>query len=201
LFQYENREKLKAFSLAAVSQLSTALYGTGDTQVVAKFGPRMSFQYKRWMQDIGYLFNAYEDNTPMRRFDAYRYGSQYIYLREYFRICRWLTVSWFTNINTTNDSINHRRVQENTFYLSVGPDDFKFHLGYDFERQILRAAFEVMMDAKGTSVEYNTFELTQDKKAKKSEKQPKVNPNLAPTESRVLDKAVIENVKDTEDVL
>ena len=201
LLNYENPEKLKAFSLSVFSQLSTALYGTGDTQVIAKFGPRMSMQYRRWMQDIGYSFNAYEDNTPMERYDAFRYGTQYIYLREYFRICKWLTLSWFTNINTTNDTRNGRRIQENTFYISVGPDDFKLHLGYDFERQIMRAAFEVMMDAKGASVEYNTFEITQDKKKPSKQPEKKVNPDYAPTESKILDRAVVENMKDTEDVL
>lgn len=201
LFGYKNPEKMQAFSVSAISQISTALYGTGDTQVVAKFGPHVSMQYKRWMQDIGYSFNAFDDNTPMRRFDAFRYGTQYLYLREYFRLCKWLTLSWFTNINTTNDSLNGRKLQENAFYVSIGPDDFKLHLGYDFERQILRAAFEVMMDAKGASVEYNTFEITQDRKKPSKQPEKKVNQNLAPTQSKTLNRAVVENMKDTEDVL
>lgn len=203
LFDYKNPEKLKAFSIDLASQLSAAVYGTGDTQVIGKLGPRMRLQYKRWMQDIGYYFNAYEDESPFLRYDRYRYGTQYLYLREYFRICKWLTVSWFANINTTNDAYNGRRLQENSFYLSVGPDDFKLHLGYDFERQILRAAFEVMMDAKGTNVEYNTFELKQDKKAHKDNKpaENKVNNNLAPTQPRVLQRAVVEDVKVMDDVL
>ena len=203
LFDYKNPEKMKAFSLNLVSHLSAALYGTGDTQVVAQIGPHMSFQYKRWKQDVGYYFNAYSDQTPMARFDAYRYGRQYLYLREYFRICKWLTVSWFTNYNITNDSINDRRFQENTFYFSFGPDDFKFHLGYDFARETLRANFEVMMDAKGTNVEYNTFELKQDRKAKKDNppEDKRKNANLAPTQPAVLQRAVVEDIKVMDDVL
>lgn len=203
LFDYSNPEKLTAFSVNMFAQLSAALYGTGDTQVIGKIGPRVSWQYKRWMQDVGYSFNAYEDNTPMARYDAFRYGTQYIYLREYFRICKWLTIAWFTNINTTNDARNGRRIQENTFYFSFGPEDIKFHLGYDFERQTMRAAVEVMMDAKGTNVEYNTFELKQDKKAKKENKpaERKVDNNLAPTQPKVLQRAVVENVRVTDDVL
>ncbi len=202
LFNYSNPEKLTAFSLNVLSQLSAALYGTGDTQVIGKIGPYVHMQYKRWMQDLGYSFNAYEDNTPMARYDAFRYGSQYLYLREYLRICKWLTVSWFANINTTNDSINGKRLQENTFYISVGPEDVKLHLGYDFARETLRAAIEVMMNAKGANVEYNTFEIRQDKKAKK-ENRPveKQNDNLAPTQPRVLQRAVVEDVKVMDDVL
>lgn len=203
LFDYKNPEKLTAFSVNVFSQLSAALYGTGDTQVVGKIGPRLSMQYKRWMQDIGYYFIAYDDNTPMRRYDAYRYGTQYLYLREYFRICKWLTLSWFANINTTNDAMNRRRIQENTFYVSIGPEDIKLHLGYDFERQLFRAAVEVMMDAKGTSVEYNKFEIQQDKKAQKENRpvDKRANDNLAPTQPRVLERAVVENVKVMDDVL
>lgn len=203
LFDYEDPEKLKAFSLDLLSMFSAALYGTGDTQVVAKFGPRAKMQYKRWKQEIAYYFNAYEDNTPMARFDAFRYGSQYLSIREYFRICKWLTVSWFSNINTTNDAINGRKIQENAFYLSVGPDDFKLHLGYDFERQILRAAFEVMMDAKGTNVEYNTFEIKQDKKASKAKpvEDKKSAYQAAPTQPKVLQRAVVEDIKVSDDVL
>ena len=203
LLEYENEEKLAAFSVNLVSQLSAALYGTGDTQVVGKLGPSVSMQYKRWKQDIAYFFNAYEDNTPMLRYDSFRYGSQYLSLREYFRICKWLTVSWFTNINTTNDSINGRKILENAFYLSVGPDDFKMHLGYDFERQIFRAAFEVMMDAKGTNVEYNTFEIKQDKKASKSKpvEDKKAAYQAAPTQPKVLQRAVVEDIKVSDDVL
>ena len=203
LFDYKNPDKLTAFSLNVVSQVSAALYGTGDTQVVGKIGPRLSMQYKRWMQDVGYSFNAYEDNTPMARYDAFRYGSQYLYLREYLRICKWLTVSWFANINTTNDSINRKRMQENTFYLSVGPEDVKLHLGYDFARETFRAAIEVMMNAKGANVEYNTLEIKQDKKAKKESKpvEAKANENLAPTQPKVLQRAVVEDIKVMDDVL
>lgn len=203
LFDYKNPEKLTAFSLNVISQVSAALYGTGDTQAIGKIGPHASMQFKRWMQDIGYSFNAYEDNTPMARYDAFRYGSQYLYLREYLRVCKWLTISWFANINTTHDSINRKRMQENTFYLSVGPEDVKLHLGYDFARETFRANIEVMMNAKGANVEYNTLEIKQDKKAKKENKpaETKVNEDLAPTQPKVLQRAVVEDIKVMDDVL
>ena len=203
-YEYKNPEELKAFRLDLVSQLASSVYGTGDTQVIGRVGPMVHFQYKRWMQDIGYYFSVFDDNTPMRRFDAYRYGQQSLYLREYFRICRWLTVSWFGMMNLTNDAPNGKTFQENGFYISVGPDDLKFNLGYDFERETLRCTVEVMMDAKGTKVEYDRFEITQDNKSKKAEKKSatKTNStNLAPVRPRELDRAVVENVKEHEDVL
>jgi hypothetical protein len=127
-------------------------------------------------------------------------------VREYFRLCRWLTVSWFGNINLSDDAPNGKLLQENGFYFSFGPDDLKFHLGYDFVRENLRCTFEVMMDAKGSKIEYDKFEIVQNKDSKKDEKkkQPvakKPNPSLAPVSAPVLKRAVVENVKVHEDVI
>ena len=141
---------------------------------------------------------------PTLVYDAYRYGKQNLYLREYFRLCRWLTVSWFGSINLTNDSVNGRDLQENSFYFSFGPDDFKFNVGYDFVRETLRCTVALMMDAKGTHVEYDKLEIKQDKKAeaqKKEEPVKKQNPHAAPTQPKVLQKAIVEDIKVHEDVL
>lgn len=204
-YKYVDKENLKSFRVGMVSQLSSSIYGTGDTQVIGRIGPNVHMQYKRWMQDLGYFYSVYDDNTPLTAFDTYRYGKQSIYLREYFRLCKWLTVSWFTNINLSNDAANGRDLQENAFYFSIGPDDLKFNIGYDFIRENLRCTLEVMMDAKGTNVQYETLEIKQDKKKTEKKKEETVakkeNPYAAPTQPRVLQKAVVENVKEHEDVL
>ena len=150
---------MKALSLGLVGQLSTAVYGTGDTQVVGRFGPMLHSQYKRWMQDVGIFFTAYDDNTPLKVFDIYRYGKQSLLIREYFRINKYLTLSWFGMVTLTGDSPNGRDFQENAFYISVGPDDLKFNIGYDFFRENLYCTVNVMMDAKGTHVEYDKLEV------------------------------------------
>lgn len=203
LFEYKNKEELKAFSLGVTSQFSAALYGTGDTQVLGRVGPNMHIQYKRWMQDIGYFYSVMDDHTPMPVFDAYRYGQQNLYIREYLRLHRYLTISWFGSITLTGDSPNGRTFQENAFYFSFGPDDVKFNVGYDFIRENLYCSVELMMDAKGTNVEYETLEIKQDKKAKKEEKPVKDTNSQykAPTQPKVLQRAVVEDVKVMEDVL
>ena len=200
-FEYEDADTQKSLKFDIVSQLSTALYGTGDTQVIGRIGPLLHTQYKRWMQDIGYYFSVYDDNTPMPVFDAYRYGKQNLYLREYFRINRYLTLSWFGSINLTGDSPNGRDFQENSFYVSVGPDDMKFNVGYDFVRQNLYCTVEMMMDAKGTRVDYETFEIKQDKKAKKEEKLEDETAFETASQPKILEKAVVEDIKVMEDVL
>ena len=204
LYKYVNKDKLKAFTFGMRSQLSSAVYGTGATQVIGRVGPMAHMQYRRWMQDIGYWISAYDDNTPMPVFDAYRYGKQSLYLREYFRINRYLTLSWFGNINLTGDSPNGRTFQENSFYISVGPDDVKFNLGYDFVRENTYFTVELMMDAKGANLEYDKLEIKQDKKAKTAEKPSKPQKETAyqaPVAPKVLQKAIVEDVKVIEDVL
>lgn len=199
-YSYENKEKLTSFSFGGLSQLSAAVYGTGDTQIIGRIGPNVHIQYKRWMQDFGYMFSVYDDNTPMPVFDAYRYGKQNMYIREYIRLNRYLTLSWFGSINMTGDSPNGRTFQENSFYVSVGPDDMKFNVGYDFVRENLYCTVEMMMDAKGTKIEYDTFEIKQDKKAKKEEKKETAFES-APAQQKILKRAVVEDVKVMEDVI
>ena len=201
LFNYKDEEKLKAFSLNLVSQLSASVYGTGDTQILGRFAPTVSMQYKRWKQDMGYYFSAYEDNTPMPVFDAYRYGKQNLFLREYLRVNKYLTVSWFGSICITNDAPNNRDLQENAFYISVGPDDIKFHIGYDFIRETMYCLVEIGMDAKGTTVEYDTLEIKQDKKAKRSESPKKATTFEGAEKPKVLQRAVVEDIRVIEDVL
>lgn len=202
-WNYKNEEKQTAFSVDLSSQLSTALYGTGDTQVIGRIGPRAHMQYKRWMQDIGFFQSVYDDNSPMPVFDAYRYGRSNVYFREYLRLNRYLTVSWFASVNLSNDSPNNKLFQENSFYISVGPEDVKFNLGYDFIRENTYFTVEMMMDAKGTRVDYDKLEIKQDKKAKKRDEIKEEDNNEFKNSNQpvVLQRAVVEDIKTVEDVL
>ena len=56
------------------------------------------------------------------------------------------------------------------------------------------------MDAKGANVEYDTLEIKQDKKAKKSDT-PKENNFEAPKQQKTLQRAVVEDIKIMEEVL
>ena len=205
LYNYKNIEKQTAVDLSIVGELSAALYGTGDTQIIGRIGPRLHTQWKRWMQDIGYFQSVYNDNTPMPVFDAYRYGKSNVYAHEYFRICKYLTLSWLGSINLSNDAGNDRLFQENRFFLSIGPDDIKFSIGYDTVREGTFFNVMIMTDAKGAQVDYDKLVIKQEKKAseEKEIKQPAKpqtefqNSNKAP----VLQYAQVEDIKTVEDVL
>lgn len=202
---YVNEDKLTAFDFDIVGQLAASVYGTGDTQVIGRIGPRIHTQWKRWMQDVGYYQSVYDDNSPVPVYDAYRYGKSNVYFRESFRLCKYLTLSWFGSLNLSNDSPNRKMFQENAFYISVGPDDVKLNLGYDFIRENTYFTVEMMMDAKGSKIDYDRMEIKQVKKAQKEENERKQaapqnefqNTNKAP----VLQYAKVENIKTVEDVL
>ena len=152
------------------------------------------------MQDIGLMFAAYDDHTPLKVFDSYRYGKQNLIIREYFRINRLVTISWLGSVTLTNDSPNGKDFQENAFYVSIGPDDLKFNIGYDFFRENLYCTVNVMMDAKGTHVEYDKLEVKQSRKAPVEEKVVDKTIYRAP-QNQTLQKAVVQNMKEVENVL
>lgn len=137
-----------------VGQGAAGLYGTGDTQMVARIGPRLHTQYKWWMQDVGYFLSAFDDHTPLKSYDQYVYGRSNVYMRESFRLCKYLTLSWFGSLNLSNDSWDGKTIQENGFYFAIGPDDVKLNIGYDTVRQQSFITMAMHLDAKGSTVEY-----------------------------------------------
>lgn len=159
IYSYTNKEKRFDFNISYAMQGSAAVYGTGDTQFIARTGPSMHIQYKNWMQDVSYFLSGYSDETPIPRYDTYRYGHQSVYLTEGIRLNKYLSVGWAGNINLSNDSPNGKMFQENAFIVSVGPDDLKITLGYDFVRQTTYFGFNIAFDTKGTTVNYEKMEI------------------------------------------
>lgn len=155
LYRYENIDKRVRVMAGLTLQGAASLYGNGDTQFVASAGPNLRVQYKNWIQDASYYITGYQDHTPMPHYDAYRYGSSSFRLVEALRINRYITVAWQTHINIANDSPNGKHFQENAFLVSLGPDDLKLVLGYDFTRERTYFGVNVAFNPKGTTVTYD----------------------------------------------
>ena len=171
LFNYKDKEKLRFVNLSLTMQGSAAIYGTGDTQFIGRIGPNLHTQYKYWLQDVGFFASAYQDGTPLPVYDTYRYGHGNLYIREALRLCKYLTIGWSGSITLTGDSPNGQMFQENSFLVSVGPDDFKFNIGYDWIREQTYVSFILAMDTKGSSLEYDRMVIkNHDKLAKKEDK-------------------------------
>ena len=142
-----------------VMQGSAAVYGTGDTQFVGRIGPRIHSQYKYWMQDLTYFVSGYSDHTPMPIFDMYRYGRSNLRLKEAIRVNKYLTVGWAGSITLSNDAPNGKLFQENMFMFSIGPDDFKVNLGYDFMRKMTYFILSLTLDSKNSTVKFDKLEI------------------------------------------
>ncbi len=155
LFRLGDEEERKFLTGSLVMQGSAALYGTGDTQFIGRVGPAIHSQYKYWMQDISFYMSAYQDGTPLQVYDSYRYGHSTVYIREALRLCKYLIIAWSGTFNVSNDSPNGNMLQENAFILSVGPDDFKFNIGYDWVREQTYVSLTVAMNTKGSALHYD----------------------------------------------
>ena len=152
-------------------QGSAALYGTGDTQFIGRIGPRLHTQYKYWMQDIAYFASAYQDNTPLKVYDTYRYGHGCINIREALRLNKYVSLAWSGTINVTGDSPNGKPFQECTFLVSLGPDDFKINLGYDWVREHTYFGIAIAMNTKGSGIEYEKLVIKHPERLAKSDEE------------------------------
>ena len=170
LYGIEKPEDRFYFDLSFLMQGSAAVYGTGDTQFIGRVGPMAHVQYKNWMQDVAYYQTAYDDKTPLPRYDAYRYGHSSLYVSEIFRLNKYLSVGWSGMVNLSNDAPNGKLFQENRFVVAVGPEDLKLRVGYDFVRQSTYMGFDVAFDTKGTKVKYKRMEIKNPERLGKTDK-------------------------------
>ncbi len=205
-FSYQNDEKQFYTNLGIRFEGSAGIYGTGDTQMIGRVGPNWHIQYRRWMQDIGYLQSAYDDNTPMPVFDAYRYGRSMVYLREYLRVCPYLVLGWQGSVTLTDDTYNDKLFQECSFYASLGPQDVKLNFGFDFVRQNAFINMVLAVDPKGTTVDYDKMVIKNPENFNKLRKQNEelykaANelPKKKDSANGILTKAVVEEIKENID--
>lgn len=202
LYSYQNKEKQFYTNFGLNFEGSAGIYGTGHTQTIGRVGPYWHIQYKRWMQDIGYLLSGYSDNTPIPVFDAYRYGHSNVYLREYLRVCPYLTLAWQGSVTLTDDTYNDKLFQECSFYASVGPQDLKLNFGYDFVRQNAFINFVLALDPKGTTVDYEKMVIKNPEnftsQRNKNEELYKAAHKYTKQEetNSVLTKAIVEDIKE-----
>ena len=141
----------------AVFELSTqtaaTAYGTGDTFALLRFGPRLRTETDRWIQTLGYFYTAKHGDTPFV-FDRYMYGTNNIYLTEGLKLNKYLSVMWSGSLALNKDAWDGKMMQENRFYIMVGPEDIKFTLGYDTvrERTIFNCFF--VLGTKNTDLQF-----------------------------------------------
>ena len=95
----------------------------------------------------------------MSRFDAYRYGTSSLNIREALKVCKFLSVAWTGTISLSDDASNGKLFQENAFLVILGPEDVKFTFGYDFLRKRTYITLGFSLNTTGTALNYKTLEI------------------------------------------
>ncbi len=199
------KDDIKYLTFNVIGEGSAAIYGTGDTQFIGRIGPRLTTQYKLWRQELGYYLAAYDDNSPFRTMDAYRYGKSNVYIREYLRLHKYLTIGLYGSYKLSSDvdydyqSDKTSALREATFYVALGPDDMKLNLGYDFVRQYTYFGLSVAMNTKGTSVEYDRMQIKDSDKIGKTDDEMVERPkyDFVPPANPNKSKAVVTPLQDS----
>ncbi len=140
-----------AFELS--TQVATYLYGTGDTMALMRFGPRLRLETDRWIQTLGYFYAAKHGDSPFY-FDKYMYGTNNVYLTEGVKLNKYLSVMWRGSIAMNRDAWDGKYMQENRFFVMVGPEDVKFTLGYDTVRERTFFSCFMLLGTKNMDLQY-----------------------------------------------
>ncbi len=102
------------------------------------------------------------------------------FLRETIRLNKYLAFSWFGSLNLLKDGGNEKMLQENSFFLSLGPDDIKLHIGYDTIREQSFVTMALALDAKGSSIEYKKMVIKNPDTLGKSKDSDTQNQSFSP---------------------
>lgn len=121
-------------ALRLQSQFNVAAYGTGDTYAVVRGGPRIDWNLWRLNLTTTYMQAGVWGNTPFI-FDEFIRGSRNLILAGDFKVSKFLSVGNIRSLNLAKDGSEPYFSTENQFYARVGPEDFKFRIGYDVVRK------------------------------------------------------------------
>ena len=182
-------------SLDLSAQTAFTAYGTGDTFGLLRIGPRLRTETSRWVQTLGYYFAAVHGDSPFF-FDKYMYGRSNLYLSEGLKLNKYLSVMWMGSLALNEDAFDGKFMQENRFFVMMGPDDMKFVLGYDTVRERTFFNCELAFGTKNTITEFEKLRIKNPDKLGKSEKQEKIRKKKKQQEQQVSEDGDIVEVKD-----
>ena len=172
--QYKDLDHDFAANLGISVQSVASLYGTGEAYGMARFGPTLRTQFKNWQQYVAYYIGGEAGQSPMY-FDRFYYGKSSVQLGESLRLNRYLTVMYTATL-ALSDTPNDKMLQENRFYVAIGPDDFKVLLGYDAYRQSTVFGIDMALGADNSEAEFKRMVLNEPEKVGKSNKKKKNKP-------------------------
>ena len=157
IYEYKNSDKKFALNFGVQVQSNASVYGTGDTYGLIRTGPYLKTQYRGWQQYAAYHIGGEAGQSPFW-FDKFFYSKSSVMLGEALRINKYLTLM-YSAIIALADTPDNRMLQENRFYIVVGPDDFKVLLGYDAYRQTTTFGFNMAVGSDNSELDFQRLIL------------------------------------------
>lgn len=166
IYNYRNSDNKFAATFGLNIQSTTSLYGTGDTYAMVRTGPYLRTQYRAWQQYLGYFIGGEAGDSPFW-FDKFYYGKSSVMLGESLKINKYLSLM-YSAVIALSDTPNDKMLQENRFYLVIGPDDFKVLLGYDAYRKNTTFGINMAVGTENSEVEFKKLILNEPENLGKS---------------------------------
>ena len=139
-------------------------YTSGDTFALGRVYPYVSTTLGGWSQSVSYFQTGLGGGTPFK-FDDYFYGKSSLQLIEGLRINKYLSVGYVATMSLSGRESYYRGpgentdtnkfLQENQFLISVGPDEAKITLGYDFTRQSTHLYYSMLLGSKDMDIKFD----------------------------------------------
>lgn len=168
LFTYVYSDDID-LQIGLIGQTSLGVYGTGDTQAVVRFAPTISHRFKRWHSRVSYYMSGIKDDSPFD-FDKYRYGKSALEFTQSLAICKYLSIAYRGVYVLDGETYDNKNMQENRFYVSVGPPNAKFSIGYDYLRKNTYFDMSMLIGSEKSGVDFEYLEMNDVEKQKKNNK-------------------------------
>lgn len=163
-FNFTNSANTFAASGGLGLQGMVSQYTSGDTFALGRVYPYLTTTFKNWTQSVSYFQSGAGGRTPFM-FDDYYYGKSSLQLIEGLRINKYLSIGYVATMSLSgrqsfyDGPIRNKDVddfmQENKFLISVGPDEAKVTLGYDFTRQSTNLYYSMLLGSKDMDIKFD----------------------------------------------
>ena len=140
------------------SQFNLSGYGTGDKYAVVRGGPRVNWNLGRLSLTTTYLQAGIWGSTPFK-FDEFIRGTSNLILAGDFRINKYLSVGNIRSLNLLKDGALPQLTTENQVYARIGPEDFKFRIGYDIERKVSTFGLDLFLGSGRSALSFEKMKI------------------------------------------
>lgn len=153
-FKYKNSEQDFGVRISALAQSSATVYGSGETTGVARIGPFLTTNLRKWESSVGYMVAGVHGDSPFV-FDKYRYGKSSFMLNEKFNFNNKFALGYRATLTPNRDNYERDLLTESRLYAILGPQDLKLCLSYDFIRDIAHIDFMFLLGTSSSKIDFD----------------------------------------------